>query len=52
MGTIGNAKRFTDKTSVVETPGVGSYNIAPFKSLGKVAESTFDLGNFKKTIVS
>lgn len=30
----------------METPGVGEYNLIQFKSLGKAAESTFDLGDF------
>ena len=41
MGTIGNAKRFIDSKYKLLTPGVGSYHIAPFKSLGKVTLTAF-----------
>ena len=47
MGTIGGEKRFKDNQYDTKTPGVGQYNVISFKSLGKAAESTFDLGNFK-----
>lgn len=48
MGTIGRAKRLNvDPAYNNKTPGVGSYNLIGFKSLGRAAESTFDLGDFK-----
>jgi hypothetical protein len=47
MGTIGRAKRLPDNAYSTKTPGVGSYNLIGFKCLGKAAESTFDLGQFK-----
>lgn len=45
-GTIGTEKRWS-KTNNQQTPGVGQYNITGYKSLGKAAESSFDLGDFK-----
>jgi hypothetical protein len=47
MGTIGNEKRWKESDKSLITPGVGSYNIAGFKSIAKASESTFDLGSFR-----
>ena len=46
MGTIGKATRFTQSQYKKETPGVGEYNLIQFKSLGRAAESTFDMGDY------
>ena len=43
---MGKAKRFDARLFKTETPGVGQYNLIQFKSLGRAAESTFDLGDF------
>ena len=48
MGTIGKAKRLDQHAYNTKTPGVGSYNLIGYKSLGRAAESTFDLGDFKQ----
>ena len=43
MGTIGKSKRFAETSEKFTTPGVGSYNIAGFKSVAKASESSFEM---------